>query len=184
MHGMREAVERIRQALLAHEPILIYGDYDVDGTVATVLLKTAIERTAAALAVTPDIRYHIPHRILEGYGMRESRIVDAAQEGVRLVISVDTGIRAHAAAEEAARLSLDLIDQMVAQGSSVRRFPARLRQSNDSVRPYLDQSIALQALQGHRHGGCRHLQPMRESRRDDLVTLRFRFQNGLEVVLF
>ena len=109
MHGMRSAVDRIRRALLAREPILIYGDYDVDGTVATVLLKTAIERTAAALAVTPDIRYHIPHRIREGYGMRESRIADAALEGVRLVISVDTGIRAHAAAEEAARLALDLI---------------------------------------------------------------------------
>jgi single-stranded-DNA-specific exonuclease len=109
MHGVRGAVDRIRRALVAHEPILIYGDYDVDGTVATVLLKTAIERTAAALGVTPDIRYHIPHRLREGYGMRESRIADAAAEGVRLVVSVDTGIRAHAAAEEAARLSLDLI---------------------------------------------------------------------------
>lgn len=109
MHGMAAAVTRIRAALLAHEPILIYGDYDVDGTVATVLLKTAIERTASALHITPDIRYHIPHRIREGYGMRESRVADAAAEGVRLVISVDTGIRAHAAAEEAARLSLDLI---------------------------------------------------------------------------
>jgi single-stranded-DNA-specific exonuclease len=109
MHGMREAVDRIRRALLAHEPILIYGDYDVDGTVATVLLKTACERVAAALGVTPDIRYHIPHRIREGYGIRESRIADAAAEGVRLVVSVDTGIRAHSAAEEAARLGLDLI---------------------------------------------------------------------------
>jgi single-stranded-DNA-specific exonuclease len=109
MHGMRVAVERINHALLNAEPILIYGDYDVDGTVATVLLKTAIERTASALTVTPDIRYHIPHRLREGYGMRESRIADAAAEGIRLVISVDTGIRAHAAAEEAARLNLDLI---------------------------------------------------------------------------
>lgn len=109
MRGMREAVERIRQALLAREPILIYGDYDVDGTVATVLLKTACERVASALGVTPDIRYHIPHRLREGYGMRESRITDAAAEGVRLVVSVDTGIRAHAAAEEASRLGLDLI---------------------------------------------------------------------------
>lgn len=109
MHGMQAAVDRLRRALLAHEPILIYGDYDVDGTVATVLLKTACERAAASLGVTPDIRYHIPHRIREGYGMRESRIADAAAEGVRLVVSVDTGIRAHAAAEEAARLSLDLI---------------------------------------------------------------------------
>jgi single-stranded-DNA-specific exonuclease len=109
MLGMRAAVDRIRRALLAAEPILIYGDYDVDGTVATVLLKTAIERTATSLGIAADIRYHIPHRLREGYGMRESRIESAAAEGVRLVISVDTGIRAHAAAAEAARLSLDLI---------------------------------------------------------------------------
>jgi single-stranded-DNA-specific exonuclease len=109
MLGMNAAVSRIRRALLAFEPILIYGDYDVDGTVATVLLKTACERAATALGAIPDIRYHIPHRLREGYGMREFRIEEAAAEGVRLVISVDTGIRAHAAAAEAARLSLDLI---------------------------------------------------------------------------
>ena len=109
MMGLRAAVDRLRAALLAREPILIYGDYDVDGTVATVLLKTALERTAAALGVAADVRYHIPHRIREGYGMRESRLTDASVEGVRLVVSVDTGIRAFAAAEEAARLGLDLI---------------------------------------------------------------------------
>ncbi len=109
MRGMQPALHRLRAALLAREPILIYGDYDVDGTVATVLLKTALERAAASLGVTPDIRYHIPHRIREGYGMRETRIADAAAEGVRLVVSVDTGIRAFAAADEAARCGLDLI---------------------------------------------------------------------------
>ncbi len=109
MRGMQPALERLRSALLAREPILIYGDYDVDGTVATVLLKTALERAAASLGVPPDIRYHIPHRIREGYGMRETRIADAAAEGVRLVVSVDTGIRAFAAADEAARCGLDLI---------------------------------------------------------------------------
>ena len=109
IRGMQVAVDRLRLALQAREPILIYGDYDVDGTVATVLLKSALERAAACLAVPGDIRYHIPHRIREGYGMREARIADAAAEGVRLVVSVDTGIRAFAAAEEAARLGLDLI---------------------------------------------------------------------------
>ncbi len=109
LHGVLPALKRLRTALLGGEPILIYGDYDVDGTVATVLLKTALERAAASLGVTPDIRYHIPHRIREGYGMRETRIADAAAEGVRLVVSVDTGIRAFAAAEEASRCGLDLI---------------------------------------------------------------------------
>ncbi len=109
MLGVAAAVTRLRAALAAGDPILIYGDYDVDGTVATVLLKTALERTAASLGIPADIRYHIPHRIREGYGMRESRLADAQTEGVRLVVSVDTGIRAFAAAAEAERLGLDLI---------------------------------------------------------------------------
>ena len=109
MLGMSTAVKRLRAALLAAEPILIYGDYDVDGTVATVLLKTALERAADSLGVTPDVRYHIPHRLREGYGIQTTRLADAAAEGVRLVVSVDTGIRAFAAAEEAAALGLDLI---------------------------------------------------------------------------
>jgi single-stranded-DNA-specific exonuclease len=109
MLGMAEAVARLREALEKQEPVLIYGDYDVDGTVATVLLKTAMERAGAALGVSADVRYHIPHRIREGYGMQNARIEAAAAEGVRLVVSVDTGIRAFAAAEEARRVGLDLI---------------------------------------------------------------------------
>lgn len=115
MLGMREAVARLRQAIEKREPVLIYGDYDVDGTVATVLLKTAMERAAAAMGVGSgsgtgaDVRYHIPHRIRDGYGMQDARIEEAAAEGVRLVVSVDTGIREFAAAAEAKRLGLDLI---------------------------------------------------------------------------
>jgi len=109
MLGMKTAVDRLRAALTAREPVLIYGDYDVDGTIATVLLKTALERAAVAMGVAADVRYHIPHRIREGYGMRDERIAEAAEEGVRLVVSVDTGIRAFAAAAEAKRVGLDLI---------------------------------------------------------------------------
>jgi single-stranded-DNA-specific exonuclease len=109
MLGVKTAVDRLRSALAAQEPVLIYGDYDVDGTIATVLLKTALERAATAMGVTADVRYHIPHRIREGYGMQDERIASAAAEGVRLVVSVDTGIRAFAAAAEAKRAGLDLI---------------------------------------------------------------------------
>jgi single-stranded-DNA-specific exonuclease len=113
MLGMEVAVARLRSALSAGEPILIYGDYDVDGTVATVLLKTAAERAALLLngpdGIKADVRYHIPHRIREGYGIQDARIEAAAAEGVRLVVSVDTGIRAFAAADEARRVGLDLI---------------------------------------------------------------------------
>lgn len=98
-------------AICASEPMLIYGDYDVDGTTATVLLKTAIERIGAAMepARAVQVSYHVPHRIREGYGMQASVLADAAAAGIRLVISVDTGIRAVAEAAEARRLGLDLI---------------------------------------------------------------------------
>ena len=109
--GMEAAVERILRAIRNAEPVLIYGDYDVDGTTATVLLKTTIERIG--LAMEPQrpaqVSYHLPHRIREGYGMQNAILGEAAEAGVRLVISVDTGIRAIAEAVEARALGLDLI---------------------------------------------------------------------------
>src|SRR5438128_6543530 len=103
MTGMKVAIERLESAIERKEDILIYGDYDVDGTTAIVILKTAIELCGG----TAD--FHVPHRIRDGYGMKDDVIERAADEGVRLVISVDTGIRAFAAAEAARRVGLDLI---------------------------------------------------------------------------
>jgi single-stranded-DNA-specific exonuclease len=103
MQGMAAAVARVQAAIACRELILIYGDYDVDGTTAIVLLKTAIEM----LGGTVD--FHVPHRLREGYGMQEEVLAAAAGRGVRLVISVDTGIRAFAAAEAAVRLGVELI---------------------------------------------------------------------------
>jgi len=108
MLGMAAAVSRIQQAVAGGEPILIYGDYDVDGTTATVLLKTAIERIAPK-DKPARVTWHVPHRIREGYGMQTNILGQAAEAGVQLVISVDTGIRAFAAAAEAKLLGLDLI---------------------------------------------------------------------------
>jgi single-stranded-DNA-specific exonuclease len=108
MLGMAAAVARIQRAVEDAEPILIYGDYDVDGTTATVLLKTAIERIAPK-EKPARVTFHVPHRLREGYGMQTGVLGEAATAGVRLVISVDTGIRAFAAATEAKALGLDLI---------------------------------------------------------------------------
>ena len=108
MLGMTVAVARIQRAVTCGEPILIYGDYDVDGTTATVLLKTAIERIASPVK-RDQVTYHVPHRLREGYGIQNVRLAEAAAAGVRLVISVDTGIRAFSAATEAKELGLDLI---------------------------------------------------------------------------
>lgn len=103
LKGMKAAVDRIDAAIERKETVLIYGDYDVDGTTAIVILKTAIELCGG----TAD--FHVPHRIKEGYDLRGDRIEQAAAEGIRLVVSVDTGIRAFAAAETAHRLGVDLI---------------------------------------------------------------------------
>jgi single-stranded-DNA-specific exonuclease len=103
MLGMREAIERLGAAIANREQILIYGDYDVDGTTAVVILKTAIELCGGAAD------FHVPHRIKEGYGIKDDVIERAAAAGVKLVISVDTGIRAFQAAETALRVGIDLI---------------------------------------------------------------------------
>jgi len=109
--GMAAAVARILAAIQSAEPMLIYGDYDVDGTTATVLLKTTIERIGLALQPPKpqQVAYHVPHRIREGYGMQNAILAEAAASGIRLVISVDTGIRAVVEAAEARILGLDLI---------------------------------------------------------------------------
>ena len=103
MLGMATAVDRLERAIAAREPILLYGDYDVDGTVAVVLLKTAIEMLGG------EVRFHVPHRLRDGYGMQSSVLESAHAEGVRVVVTVDTGMRAFAEAETARRLGLDLI---------------------------------------------------------------------------
>jgi single-stranded-DNA-specific exonuclease len=103
MSGMKTAVERLDAAIERKEGILIYGDYDVDGTTAIVILKTAIELCGGSAD------FHVPHRIKEGYDLRGDVIERAAAAGIHLIISVDTGIRAFAAAETARRLGVDLI---------------------------------------------------------------------------
>jgi single-stranded-DNA-specific exonuclease len=103
MTGMKTAVERLEAAIERKEGILVYGDYDVDGTTAVVILKAAIELCGGSAD------FHVPHRIREGYDLRGDVIERAAAAGIRLVISVDSGTRAFAAAESARRVGIDLI---------------------------------------------------------------------------
>lgn len=103
MTGMKAAIDRLDAAIGRQEGILVYGDYDVDGTTAVVILKTAIELCGGAAD------FHVPHRIREGYDLRGDVIERAAAGGIRLVISVDAGTRAFAAAESARRAGVDLI---------------------------------------------------------------------------
>ena len=103
MLGMREAVGRVLRAVDAGERILIYGDYDVDGTTGTVVLRRALEFLGAQTG------YHVPHRFTEGYGIRQDVLERAKADGFALVISVDCGIRAHEPLEWARENGLDVI---------------------------------------------------------------------------
>lgn len=103
MLGMRSAVDRIRRAIEINEPILIYGDYDVDGTTGAVVLR----RVLKILGARTD--YHIPHRFTEGYGIQQERVERAHADGVGLIISVDCGIRAHEPLHWARARGLDVI---------------------------------------------------------------------------
>jgi single-stranded-DNA-specific exonuclease len=89
MLGMREAVARLKHAIESHEPVLIYGDYDVDGTTGTAILLRALKLLGAKTG------FHIPHRFTEGYGIQQPALERAFAEGYKLVVSVDCGIRAH-----------------------------------------------------------------------------------------
>lgn len=102
MADMAPAVERILEAIRAKEPIEIHGDYDVDGVTSTVILKKALE-----LAGT-DAAWKIPDR-RQGYGMQAASMEEAAARGVKLIITVDNGIRAAGAVERAMELGMDVI---------------------------------------------------------------------------
>ncbi len=103
LRGMPEALDRLRRAISLGQRILIYGDYDVDGATAIVILKKAIEMAGG----TAD--FHVPHRLQDGYGMRPEVVERAAAEGVSLIISVDTGIRAGEVVRRATELGIDVI---------------------------------------------------------------------------
>lgn len=103
MLSMDTAVRRIVQAIENREKILIYGDYDVDGAMAVVVLDAALKLVGA------QAHHHIPHRMREGYGMRTEVIEQARADGFSVLISVDTGIRAFAVVERARELGLDCI---------------------------------------------------------------------------
>lgn len=100
---MHKAVSRIVQALKHHEPIAVYGDFDADGVTATALVMHVLR------AIGADARPYIPHRVDEGYGLNTEALQTLASQGVKLVITVDCGIRAVQEVEDGKQAGLDII---------------------------------------------------------------------------
>ena len=102
---MQKAVDRLNRALGNKEKILIYGDYDVDGTTAVSLVYKFLEQNAWS----PNLDYYIPDRYDEGYGISEKGIEYAYENGVKLIISLDCGIKAVEKIAYAKSLGIDFI---------------------------------------------------------------------------
>ena len=100
---MELAMERIVTALKKKEPIMIFGDYDVDGITATSLLYLILARLGASVS------YYVPNRMSEGYGLSETGIQEAWDRGVKLIITVDCGITALPEVDLAKSRGIDLI---------------------------------------------------------------------------
>ncbi|MCL6445088.1 MAG: single-stranded-DNA-specific exonuclease RecJ [Alicyclobacillus sp.] len=103
LHDMQRAVVRIKQAVERREKILVYGDYDVDGCVSVAILVRALR----SLGVDPA--WFVPSRFTDGYGLHANIVRSVAEQGVGLIVTVDTGITGFEAAAEAKRLGVDLI---------------------------------------------------------------------------
>ena len=103
MSGMAQAVARIRRAIKQQEKIAIYGDFDADGVTSTALLTQALE------ALGGPVRPYIPDRVDEGYGLNLEALRWLHEQGVKLVITVDCGIRSVDEVELRHTLGLDMI---------------------------------------------------------------------------
>src|SRR5688500_2295540 len=101
--GMAAAVERLERAVAQRERIAIHGDYDVDGITSTVILRRALEMLGG------DVIHFLPERMRDGYGLQPAAIERLHAQGVKLIVSVDCGIRAGEAAQRARDLGVDLI---------------------------------------------------------------------------
>ena len=103
MKDMDKAVKRIEDAVINKDSILVFGDYDVDGTTSVATLYQFLKK------LTPQVDYYIPHRYKEGYGVSKIGIDYAKQTGIQLIISVDCGIKSIELVEYAQQLGIDFI---------------------------------------------------------------------------
>jgi single-stranded-DNA-specific exonuclease len=103
MRGMNEAVSRLRRAIRAGEAIAVYGDFDADGVTATALLVQTLQSLGA------QVKPYIPHRIDEGYGLNTDALKQLHDQGTRIVITVDCGVRSLPEVALGKQIGLDMI---------------------------------------------------------------------------
>ncbi|MBM6956221.1 single-stranded-DNA-specific exonuclease RecJ [Ligilactobacillus salivarius] len=103
MHDMELGVDRIQQAIMNGEKIVIYGDYDVDGITSTALMYETLEELGA------EVEYYIPDRFKDGYGPNVEAYKRLIDEGVSLIVTVDNGVAGHEAIDYANQHGVDVV---------------------------------------------------------------------------
>jgi len=138
MKDMDKAVDRILQAIASNEDIMVYGDYDVDGTTAVSLVYSFLKN------IHRKIEFYIPDRYLEGYGISGKGIDTAAEHGVKLIIALDCGIKAIDKVNYASEKGIDfIIGDHHRPGDSIPAAVAVLDpKRNDCPYPFKDLSGA------------------------------------------
>ncbi len=138
LKGMREACDRIQKAIENKEKIMIWGDYDVDGTTGTVLLRKMLSLLGS------DSTFHVPNRFTEGYGINIPALEQAHKDGVSLVISVDCGTTSVAEVDFANSIGLDVIitDHHLAKTGEPMPAAVAIVNPNQPGCPYPDKNLA------------------------------------------
>ena len=175
MKGMRQAIDRINQAIAQQQRIMVYGDYDVDGTSAVALVYSYLKE------LDQNIDFYIPDREREGYGISEQGIDYARETGVKLIIALDCGIKAMEQVDYAAQFGIDfIIGDHHLPGDEVPRAVAVLDpKQSDCPYPYKELSgcgIGFKIVEAHleQRMGVRlcdlpeQLDTNRQHRQDDL----------------
>ncbi len=103
MKDAQKAVDRILYAIVNKEPILVFGDYDVDGITSSALMMISL------LPLGANVNFYLPHRVKDGYGLSTKVVERAAANGYKIIITVDNGITAFDPALKAKELGIDLI---------------------------------------------------------------------------
>ena len=103
MHGMHAGVERIKQAIVAGEKIVVYGDYDVDGLTSTAIMVETLEQLGA------NVEYYIPDRFKDGYGPNKAAYRRLIAAGAQLIVTVDNGVSGKEEIADAAQQGVDVV---------------------------------------------------------------------------
>ena len=136
MQDMDKAVARILHAIAQNEAVMVYGDYDVDGTTSVSMLTHFLR--SQGIPVTP----YIPDRYAEGYGLSKQGIEAAKEANIQCIVALDCGVKAIAQAEHAASLGIDLIicDHHTPGETLPKALAVLDPKRNDCAYPYIPKS--------------------------------------------